>query len=48
MSQTEDYSLGDSLSDYSVELLLRSTVFSTVLCLVRTKNIKLVREAFLV
>ena len=43
MSQIEDYSPEDSLSDNSEELLQRSTVFSTVLYLIRTKNIKQVR-----
>ena len=46
-SQTEDYCPGDSLSDSSEELLQRSMVFSTVLCLVRTKNIKHDRGTFL-
>ena len=47
MSQTEDYSPGDSLSDNSEELLQRSMVFSTVLYLFRTKNIKQVSDRFL-
>ena len=33
--------------DYSVKLLQRSRVFSVILCLVRTKNVKKVREIFL-
>ena len=40
MSQTEGYSPEDSLSDYSEGLLQRNMVYSTVLCLVREKNIK--------
>ena len=36
----------DSLSDNSEELLWRSMVFSTVLDLVRTQNIKQVRCTF--
>ena len=40
LRQTEDKSLEDNLSDNSEELLQRSMVFSTVLYLVRTKNIK--------
>ena len=40
MSQTEGYSPEDSLSDYSEGLLQRNMVYSTVLCLVRAKNIK--------
>ena len=47
MSQTEDYSPEDSLSDNAEELLRRSRVFSTDLCLVRTKNIHQVRDRFL-
>ena len=47
MSPTEDYSPEDSLSDNSEELLQRSVVFSTVLHLVRTKNLKQVRCTFL-
>ena len=48
MSQTEDNSLEDSFSYNSEELLLqRSMVFSTVLYLVRRKNIKQVRDTFL-
>ena len=47
MSQTEDYSLGDSLSYNFEELLQRRMVLSTVLYLVRTKNIKQVRDTFL-
>ena len=47
MSQTEDYSPEDSLSDYSVGLLWRSMIFSTVLYLLRTKNIKEVGDTFL-
>ena len=38
--QTEGHSLEASFPDYSEKLLGRSTVFSTVLYLVRTKNIK--------
>ena len=40
LRQTEDKSLEDNLSDNSEELLQRSIFFSTVLYLVRTKNIK--------
>ena len=47
MNQTEDYSPRDSLSDNPEELLWRSMVFSTVLYLVRTKNIRQVRDTFL-
>ena len=47
MSQTEDCSPGDRLSDNSEEPLQRSMVFSTVLCLVRTKNIRQFRDTFL-
>ena len=46
MSQTEGYSPEDSLSDYSEGLLQRNMVYSTVLCLVRAKNIK-VRDTVL-
>ena len=38
--QTEGHSLEASFPDYSEKLLGRSTVFSTVLYLVRTKNIE--------
>ena len=38
---------GDNLSDNSEELLWRSMVFSTVLYLVRTKNVKQIRDTFL-
>ena len=44
---TEDYSLGDSLSYNFEELLQRRMVLSTVLYLVRTKNMKQVRDTFL-
>ena len=44
MTQIEDYGQGDSNSDYSEELLWRSMVFCTVLCLIITKNIKQVRD----
>ena len=47
MSQTEDYILEDSLLDNSEKLLQRILVFSTVLYLVRTKNIKQIRDTFL-
>lgn len=47
MSQTEDYILEDSLFDNSEKLLQRILVFSTVLYLVRTKNIKQIRDTFL-
>ena len=47
LSQAEDYSPEDSLSDSSEELLRRSMVFNPVLYLVRTKNIKQVRGTFL-
>ena len=48
MSQTEKFSLGDSPSDNSEELLQRSMVFSTVLhYYVRIKNIKEVRNILL-
>ena len=44
MSQTEDYSLGTIFPDDSEKLLYRSMVSNTVLYLVRTKNIKQVRD----
>ena len=47
MSQTEDYSAEAGFPDDSEKLLWRSRVFNTVSCLVRTKNIKEVRETFL-
>ena len=47
MSHTEDHSPEDSFPDYSEKLLQRSMVFSTALRLVRTKNIKQVRDTFL-
>ena len=47
MSQTEDYSPEASFLDYSEKLPRRSMVFSTVLYLVRTKNIKQGRDTFL-
>ena len=47
MSQAEDCSPGDSLSDSSEELLPRSPVSSTALYLVRTKDIKHDRGTFL-
>ena len=46
LRQAKDYSPKASLSDYSEELLWRSKAFSTVLYLVRTKNIKQVRDTF--
>ena len=39
-----DYSPGDSLSDNSVQLLWRSMIFQHSLYLVRTKNVKQVRD----
>ena len=47
LSQTEDYSPEDNFSYNSEEPLWRSMVFSTVLYLVRIKNIKQVRDTFL-
>ena len=47
LSPTEDSSPEESLSDSSKELHLKSMVFSIVLCLVRTKTIKRVRNTFL-
>ena len=47
MIQTEDYSPEASFPDFSEKLLWRSRVFSTVLRLVRTKNVQQVRETFL-
>lgn len=47
LSQTEDDSQEDRFSDNSEKLLCRSMVFSTVLGLVRTKNIKRIRDTFL-
>ena len=47
LSQTEDSSQEDRFSDNSEKLLCRSVVFSTVLGLVRTKNIKCIRHTFL-
>ena len=47
MSQTEDYIPEDSFLDNSEKLLQRILVFSTVLYLVRTKNIKQIRDTFL-
>ena len=44
--QTEDYCPGDNLSESSEELLQQSIVFNTVLCLIRTKNIKYDRGTF--
>ena len=47
LSQTEDYSPEDRVSDNSEELLWRRMVLGTVLYLVRTKNIKQVKKTFL-
>ena len=47
LSQTEDYSPEASFPDYSEKLLQRSMVFSIVLCVVRTNNIKQVKDIFL-
>ena len=47
LSQTEVYNPEDSLSDNTEGLLPRSMVFSTVLCLFGTKNIKQVMGTFL-
>ena len=47
VSQTEDYSPEDGLSDNSEELLQGSKVFSTVFCLLRTKKIEQVRDIYL-
>ena len=47
LSQTEDYSPEDNFSYNSEEPLWRSMVFSTVLYLVRTKNVRQVRDTFL-
>ena len=47
LSQTEDYSPTGNLSDDSEELLQRSRVLETVSHLVRTKNIKQLRDTSL-
>ena len=47
LSQTEDYSPAGNLSDNSEELLQRSMVLDTVSHLVRTKNIKQLRDTSL-
>ena len=47
LSQTEDCSPEASFPDYREELLWRNILFSTVLYLVRRKNIKQVRDTFL-
>ena len=47
LSQTEDGILEDCLLGNYGELLWRSMVFSTVLYLLRTKNVKQVRDTFL-
>lgn len=47
MNQTEDCSPEIGFPDDSAKLLQRSKVSSTILCLVKTKNIKPVRETFL-
>lgn len=41
-----DHSPGDSLSGHSEDLLWGSLVFSTILYLVRSKNIKQVKDRF--
>ena len=46
-SQTEDYNPEGSLSDDAEGPLPGSVIFSPVLCLLRTKNIKQVRGTFL-
>ena len=47
MSQTEDCSPRDSLSDSCEELFQRTMAFRIVLYLVRAKNIKQVRDTFI-
>ena len=47
LSSSRTYSPPNSFSDNSEELLWRSMVFNTVLCIFRAKNIKQVKDTFL-
>ena len=47
LRQIEDYSLESSCSDYSEKMIWRSLVFSMVLCLIRAKSTRKIRNVFL-